>query len=206
MWPSQSKWTSVPFTEWNRAAPFQVILHGRPKGGGSGQTPSRPCTFNSSRNTHTLGTFKTINLSCQHPTELTAVILEPTHSNPFLICYTSGYWLLVLSPISSSVSLTDACVLPVTGTGLVLFTSSHVFYVQCNIPQTACEHNTSSFTGVFMGWGQGFTKVRPFILLCAWPISEIQDGVVHTDPDLISNCPIKPRQLAHNELFLNEFV
>lgn len=100
------------------------------------------------------------------PTELTAVILEPTHSNSFLICCLSGYWLSVLSPISSPGSLTDMCSLLVSqrstkGPGLVLLTSSHVFYFQYNIPQSACEDMTQFIHGGYIGeGGQEFTKVR----------------------------------------------
>lgn len=150
------------------------------------------------------------------PTELTVVILEPTHSNSFLICCLSGYWLSVLSPVSSPGSLTDMCILLVSqlstkGTGLVLLTSSHVFYFQYNIPQSGCEDTTQFIHwGLYGGGGQEFTKVRPSILSTR-PIAGthqwlLNNWVMHADLDFISNCPFKPRQLSHNELFLNEFV
>lgn len=58
--------------------------------------------------------------------------------------------------------------------------------------------------------GQGFTKSVLFIF-SAWPILGIHenllnDGAMRKDLDLISNCPIKPRQPARNELFPNAFV
>ena len=180
-----------------------------------GQIPSRPWTFNPAWNTHTLRTFRTINLSYQYPAELTAVILEPAHPNLVLICCLSGCWHVVLLPLlvllawqmcvflwslnTPPKALAGSC-----SPALVFSTSSIVY------PNLPTRMQPSSFTGVFMGWGQGFTKVGPCIH-SAWPIPGIQqwllnDWVMHTDLDFISNFPIIPRQFFHSELFLNESV
>lgn len=87
--------------------------------------------------------------------EFTAVVLEPTHSNPFLIWCLSGKWLLVLPPISSPVSLTDMCILSTPPKALawscwpaLMFSTFRIIFSKVPV-----RRPPTSFTGVFMGWG-----------------------------------------------------
>lgn len=143
-----------------------------------------------------------------------AVFLEPTHRNPLLICCLvtdSWFYLPFIVLLAwkmhvfswSLKSLSKALLWPHSPALM-----SSTFSIKS--PEVPVRTPPRSVTGAFMGWGQGFTKVRLFIL-SAWPISGTQewllsDWVMHTDPDLIGNCPIKPRQLAHNKPFRNESV
>lgn len=149
------------------------------------------------------------------PTELTAVILEPTHPNFFLICclvIDSQFFLLFLVLIAwqTCVFSWSLCSPPKalawSCSPALMFSTFSI--ISSKVPMRIWP---SSFTGGYMGkMGQKLTKVRPSILSVR-PIAGthqwlLNDWVMHADLDFISNCPFKPRQLSHNELFLNEFV
>ena len=152
------------------AALFQTTLHGRPEGWWMvDRPPPEPVPLIQSQK-HPRAVYLQHHQSelSTPQTELMAVILEPTHPNPLLICCLSGYWLLVLSPIYSPVGLTDACILlvsqlPVKGTGVASLTSSHVFYFQYKIPQSACEDPTQVSHWGLDGLGTGIHKGQAFL-------------------------------------------